>query len=116
MEAAEAQEHPPGTSATGNGHRKKHTSVHLVAFDLYYLDQRSNDYICLKDHNKGQRCKKGQVNPSPETASEPGTHRTEAVKWYKHRRSGQGSAPPLSVTAVSGVGDTLTEVTINCNS
>lgn len=60
---AEAREHSPGTSATGNGHSKKHTSVHLVAFDLYYLDQRSNDYICLKDHNEGQRCKKGQFNP-----------------------------------------------------
>lgn len=85
---------------------ERNTRVHLVAFDLYYLDQRSNDYICLKDHNKRQRCKKGHFNPIWETASEPGTHRTEAVKWYKHRRSGQGFSPPLSVTILSGVGDT----------
>lgn len=86
--SAGAQGHSPGSSATGNRHGKKHKSVHVGTFDLYYLDQRSNDYICLKDYNKGQRCKKGQFNPIGETASEPGTHRTKAVKGYKHKDKG----------------------------
>lgn len=99
----------PGPLATGNGDGKKQRSVHFGAFDLYYLDQRSNDYICVKDYNKGQRCKKGQFNPIGETASEPGTHRTEAVKGYKHRTRTRDFPSPVSDYSVRSGGQTLLE-------
>ena len=39
--------------------QKEHTAVQGVAFDLYCLDQMSNNYIGLKDYNnEGQQCKK----------------------------------------------------------
>lgn len=107
---AEAQEHSPGTSATGNGHSKKHTSVHLVAFDLYYLDQRSNDYICLKDHNEGQRCKKGQFNPIQDCIWARHTQNRGSKTLQTQKVRTRGFPSPVSDYSVrSGGGDILLE-------
>ena len=44
--------------------RGRNTPQHnIAAFDLYYFDQRSDENICLKDYDEGQRCKERQFSP-----------------------------------------------------